>query len=72
MPDTPDPQTDTASTILGISIRAWVTLLLVATVCFLFIFSGVTGKACEVGEPLYSLTIAALGFYFGQKFNKPS
>jgi hypothetical protein len=32
---------------------------------------GRVGTFTTVGEPLYSMSIAALGFYFGQKITKP-
>lgn len=45
----------------GVSIRAWLALLLTLTVCLQSIFGQ------TIVEPLYSLSIMALGFYFGQK-----
>jgi hypothetical protein len=45
----------------GISIRGWITILLVSTVCFMSL------KALEVKEPLYTLVSMACGFYLGQK-----
>lgn len=48
----------------GISIRGWVTLLVLGTMCIM----SVLGK--PVDEPLRSATIAALAFYFGQKTTK--
>lgn len=44
-----------------VSIRAWIAILLVSTVCFMAVF------AMKVEEPLYSMATLALGFYFGQK-----
>lgn len=51
---------DGESSINGISIRAWIAIILVLEVCFMASF----GKT--VDEPLYSLTVMAVGFYFGQ------
>lgn len=45
----------------GVSVRAWIALSLVWTVCYMAI------KSTEVKEPLYSLSLLAVGFYFGQK-----
>jgi hypothetical protein len=73
------------STFLGISVRAWLAIVLVATVCasHLSVCIGVlwdavktadwskVGTYTNIGEPLYSMSVAALGFYFGQKTNKP-
>ena len=49
------------SYVLKVSVRAWLSLLLCVTVCFM--------SACgmKVTEPLYSAMLLALGFYFGQK-----
>ncbi len=58
-----DKQQDSA---LQISVRAWIALILVSTVCFMAVFE----KPIE--EPLYSLSIMAIGFYFGQKITKPA
>jgi len=73
------------STIGGVSIRAWLATILVLTVCANHLFITVAtlieavihrdfakvGTFTTVGEPLYSMSIAALGFYFGQKVTKP-
>lgn len=73
------------STVFGISVRAWIAIILVLTICasYLIVVSGVVfdavrtkdwskvGTFANVGEPLYSMSVAALGFYFGQKTNKP-
>jgi hypothetical protein len=48
------------SSVFHISLRGWLAIMLVGTVCYM----SIVGKAVE--EPLYSLSIAALGFYFGQ------
>lgn len=45
----------------GISMRGWLSLILVMTVCIM----AYQGKL--VIEPLYTLVSLAVGFYFGQK-----
>lgn len=72
---------DQNSTVFGVSIRGWMAIILVMTVALTQIlvtaavvydaiankdFSKV-GTFSTIGEPLYSLSIAALSFYFGQK-----
>lgn len=57
-PEPPDVQD---SSILGVSVRAWLALILISTVCTMSIM----GK--EVFEPLYTLAGIALGYYMGQK-----
>ena len=73
------------SSLVGVSIRAWLAVILVVTVCssHIAVVAGTmidavlnkdfakVGTFTTVGEPLYSMAIAALGFYFGQKVNKP-
>ncbi len=49
------------SAFLGISIRAWLALIIISTTCLL------AGIGRSIEEPLYSMSIAALSFYFGQK-----
>lgn len=49
------------SHIAKISIRAWLALILVVTTCSMSVLK------IEVVEPLYSMSLLALGFYFGQK-----
>ena len=73
------------SSVLGVSVRAWLAVALVITVCLSHLAVscavlvdavirgdwGKVGTYSTVGEPLYSMSIAALGFYFGQKVSKP-
>lgn len=73
-----------ASTIWSVSIRAWITLALVLTICgaHVAIVIGIVvhailnkdwtlvGTFANVGEPLYSLSTLAVGFYFGQKVSE--
>ena len=56
-----DPQ----STIFGVSVRAWIVVEIMTTVCAMAVFE------IQIEEPLYSLALLAAGFYFGQKTSKP-
>ena len=73
------------SSFFGVSVRAWLAILLVGAVCLSYLlvvlavlidavrtndFSKV-GTFANVGEPMYSMSVAALAFYFGQKSTKP-
>ena len=49
------------SKVLGVSLRGWLALLMVATTCLMSYY------AKEIKEPLYSLVLLSVGFYFGQK-----
>ena len=83
-PAVPAPdERSTDSTMLGISMRAWLAITLVLTVCLTQVFVTIAvlveavmthdfakvGTFTNIGEPLYSMSVAALGFYFGQKTN---
>lgn len=46
---------------LGLSVRGVVVSLMIATVCACALLK------FEVNEPLYSLSIAAISYYFGQQ-----
>lgn len=49
------------SQLMGVSIRAWLAVMLVFTVCLMaYLRTAVT-------EPLYTISIMAVSFYFGQK-----
>ncbi len=56
---TPRPVADT-SRIGGVSLRGWIALLVVLTVCVMSVL------ALDVKEPLYTLAGLIVGFYFGQ------
>lgn len=49
------------SRIFSVSVRGWIALLLVFTVCVM------SAVGQHVSEPLNSALLIALGFYFGQK-----
>lgn len=53
-----------SSTIWGVSLRGWIALLVVITVCVM------SGFKIEVNEPLYTLAGLIVGFYFGQNQKK--
>lgn len=65
---TPSPSPETLggkeSAAFGISLRGWLALVFVITVCFMCAM----GKT--VVEPLYSLTVMVVSFYFG-KMSQP-
>ena len=54
---------ETESKLLGISLRGWLSLLVTLTVCLM------SSSGVKIEEPLYSLSIMTIGFYFGQKTN---
>jgi hypothetical protein len=69
------------SSFYGISVRAWLAIILVFTVCFnhIAIVTAVlveavinrdfakVGTYVTIAEPLYTLVIGAVAYYFGQK-----
>lgn len=66
------PDDQPGNTIFGVGVRAWITLLLVFAVCVFqgFILWSVRNDPdadFRVSEPLYSLVLIAVGYYFGQK-----
>ena len=52
------------SNIFGVSVRAWVCILLVITVCFM------SAIKIDVTEPLYTLVVSVVSFYFGRNVGK--
>lgn len=54
-------ETPQDSQLVGVSVRAWLAILLTITVCVMALLT------LKVEEPLYTLATIALGFYFGQK-----
>ena len=75
------PKSNGESKWLNITIRGWIATILIGTVCLSHlsiilpsIIIALNTKDLTllnnigvIGEPLYSMSIAALGFYFGQK-----
>jgi len=49
------------SQLMSVSIRGWITVIVVSTICGMEIFK------IGVSEPLYSMSLIIVGFYFGQK-----
>lgn len=45
----------------NVSVRAWICLIVVTTVCFMSIWQ------IEIKEPLYTLAGMVIGYYFAQK-----
>lgn len=60
-----NPGSNGESKVVGVSIRGWLAILAIATVCAM----SVLGK--EVTEPLYTLSVAIIAFYYGQNIKKP-
>lgn len=74
------------SIVLGVSVRAWVVIILVFTMSINHLMVGVgvmidaiwytkdwsrVGTYTQISEPLYGAILLSLGFYFGQKTSKP-
>ncbi len=55
-----DKTKQATSQLMSVSVRGWLTLITVLTVCFMEIFK------IGVSEPLYSMSLIMVGFYFGQ------
>ena len=51
----------TESTLLGVSIRGWLSTLITMTLCYMAL------RSIKVEEPFASICIFTLGFYFGSK-----
>ena len=49
------------SSIFGVSVRGWLAVIVVLTVCLMSYFG------LEVKEPLNSIALLSIGYYFGQK-----
>lgn len=45
----------------GVSVRAWIVLTVVSTVCYMAL------EGIEVKEPLYSIALFSVGFYFSRQ-----
>ncbi len=57
--DTPFWQQNDHSTLFGVSLRGWIALIVVLTVCIM------SFAMKEIKEPLYTLAGLIVGFYFG-------
>jgi uncharacterized membrane protein YhaH (DUF805 family) len=49
------------SQILGVSLRGWLALMIVFTVC------AMSSWGADIKEPLYSMVLISIGYYYGQK-----
>lgn len=62
---------ESGSSMFGVSIRAWLAIVIIVTVCLISAFQSWvnyrSGSDVMVTEPLYSMALIALGFYFGVK-----
>jgi hypothetical protein len=56
----PEPEPGAHSVIFGVSLRGWIALIVVLTVC------GMSAWQLEIKEPLYTLAGLVIGFYFAQ------
>lgn len=54
------PEDAKDSHMFNVSVRGWLVILLVVTVCFMSI------SARKIEEPLYTLVGLGMGYYFGQ------
>jgi len=52
------------SMILGISLRGWIAMIVILTICLM------SGLQIDIKEPLYTLAGLIIGFYFGQNPKK--
>ncbi len=57
----PDAASAPDSRICNVSVRAWITVILVVTACVMSVMQ------LKIDEPLYGLVGMAVGFYLGQK-----
>lgn len=70
------PEATQDSRVGGVSVRAWLVMMLCGTVCLQSVAGQVLGYfltgelVIEIKEPLYSLSIAAASYYFGQTMKK--
>ena len=51
------------SKIFGVSVRGWLAIATVLTLCGMAVFQ------IKVDEPFYTIVISIVSFYFGQKSN---
>ena len=71
----PTPPDD--SRVFGVSVRAWLVLMVCGTVCAGYLTTLVMAYLqgeliIEIKEPLYSIAVGAVAYYFGQSKNKTS
>lgn len=71
-PATKEQPATNGSQFLGISVRAWLALIITGTVCVnwtantLMVSLGYTSANIVIPEPLYSVFVGVIGIYFGQ------
>ena len=63
-PNKENPPASDNSSIFGVSIRGWIAMVVVATICLM------SGLKIDIKEPLYTLAGLIVGFYFGQNPKK--
>lgn len=65
-----------SSSIFGVSVRGWIVLIIISTVCIMNITNlvlvclGLTSMTLQISEPLYSGFNVGIGFYLGQVMKK--
>jgi hypothetical protein len=60
-PPVDDSTKSAESQLMSVSMRGWITVIVVCTICGMEIFK------IGISEPLYSMSLIIVGFYFGQK-----
>lgn len=64
------------SAFFGVSVRAWLALIITGTVCVnwtantVMVSLGYTSANIVIPEPLYSVFVGVIGIYFGQQLKK--
>jgi hypothetical protein len=72
----PEAEGSSGSQCWGISIRAWLALIITMTVCInwtantVMVSLGYTSASLTVPEPLYSVFVGVIGIYFGQGMSR--
>lgn len=63
-PNDNKPTPEESSKIWGVSLRGWIALIVIMTICLMSIIK------IDIKEPLYTLGGLIVGFYFGANPNK--
>ncbi len=56
----PEPPVADTSTLMGVSVRGWMAMMITATICYLGI------RQMDIKDPIYSLGLVAFGAYLGK------
>jgi hypothetical protein len=57
----PESEAPAESSLLGVSVRGWMTIIMVVTVCVM------SALGMTIGEPLYGAFLLGTGVYLGQR-----